>query len=321
MRFPGWERTTVRLEGGNHADALAPVIVSASRRTDIPAFHAEWFIDRLRSGHVKWVNPFSGTPQYVSFAKARAIVFWTKNPGPILPYLTELDRRGIGYYFQYTCNDYAPEGLEPAVPPLAERLATFRELSRRIGREKVIWRYDPLLLTDELTLDRLAERVTQIGEVLHPFTGKLVIAFADIERYPKVRRRLWAVGRGCRELTPREMRTFAEHLAGLARGWGLAIATCAEAIDLSDLGIAHNRCIDDALLTRLFPHDEDLAGFLGPTETRYRLKDKGQRKACGCIVSKDIGAYNTCPHFCRYCYAASSENPAQGATNPLQTSP
>ncbi len=316
MRFLGWDRTSIRGEGGDHVDAVAPVIVSASRRTDIPAFHAEWFADRLRLGHVEWVNPFSGTTQYVSFAKMRAVVFWTKNPRPILPHLVELDRRGIGYYFQYTCNDYESEGLEPAVLPLAERLATFRELSRRIGKEKVVWRYDPLLLTGDLTLDRLVERVRRIGEALHPYTEKLVIAFADIERYPRVRRRLRSFRGGCRELTPREMRTLAEHLAGLVRGWGLALSTCAEPIDLSDLGITHNRCIDDALLARLFPHDEDLARFLGPAETRSRLKDKGQRKACGCIVSKDIGAYGTCPHLCRYCYAASSEPSPLGAADP-----
>jgi hypothetical protein len=307
MGFGGWEKLFVQEEGGDTVEAVAPVIVSASRRTDIPAFHTEWFFGRLRAGHAKWVNPFSGTPRYVSFAKTRAIVFWTKNPKPILPRLAELDRRGVGYYFQFTLNDYEAEGLEPNLPALEERIGTFSDLSGRVGRSGVIWRYDPLLLADGLDVDRLAERVARVGERVHPFTEKLVIAFADIERYVKVRSRLRRFGGGCRELSTPEMRAFTEKLVTAARPWGLAIATCAEAIDLEDLGIEKNRCVDDRLLARLFPDDAELLRFLGPEETRHRLKDKGQRKECGCIVSKDIGAYDTCPHACRYCYANSSD--------------
>jgi hypothetical protein len=313
----GWSKVPIQTESGGSVEAVAPVIVSASRRTDIPAFHADWFIERLRAGHVKWMNPFSGKPQYVSFAKTRAVVFWTKNPRPILPHLVELDRRGIGYYFQFTLNDYEAEGLEPGVPPLSDRIATFRELARAIGKERVVWRYDPLLLADGLEVDRLVERVVQVGEYIHPFTDKLVIAFADIERYAKVRARLRRFGTGCRELTPDEMRVLAERLADASRGWGLQIATCAEAIDLAHCGIGRNKCVDDALLERLFPQDAELMAFLGPSETRQRLKDKGQRKECGCIVSKDIGAYDTCPHLCRYCYANSSEPATTAHLRPM----
>jgi len=307
MGFKGWEKLFAQAENGGTIEAVAPVIVSASRRTDIPAFHVEWFVDRLRAGYVKWINPFSGTSQYVSFAKTRAIVFWTKNPRPLLPHLSELDQRGIGYYVQFTLNDYEAEGVEPNLPSLTERIETFCDLSGRVGRSKVIWRYDPLLLTDSLGVNQLVERVTQVGERIHPFTEKLVIAFADIERYAKVRTRLRRFGQGCREFSLEEMRAFAEKLVTAARPWGLTIATCAEAIDLEDLGIEKNRCIDDRLLARLFPEDAELLRFLGPVEARHRLKDKGQRKECGCVVSKDIGAYDTCPHLCRYCYANSSQ--------------
>jgi hypothetical protein len=203
--------------------------------------------------------------------------------------------------------------LEPGVPPLRERIETFRELSQVIGISKVVWRYDPLLLTDGLNVHGLVERVARIGDQIHTCTEKLVIAFADIERYAKVRSRLRALGKGCRELSPGEMRAFAEKLVAVAKPWGLAVATCAETIDLSDLGIGHNRCIDDDLLARLFGHDPELMRFLGPEEFRHRLKDKGQRKECGCIVSKDIGAYDTCPHLCRYCYANSSERAVREA--------
>ena len=307
MGFKGWDRVIISTEQDDTVEAVAPVVVSASRRTDIPAFYAEWFIRRLQAGYVKWTNPFSGTPQYVSFARTRAVVFWTKNPRPLMPLLPVLDERGIGYYFQFTLNDYEAEGLEPGVPPLAERIETFEALARRVGKERVIWRYDPLLLADGLDVAQLVARVVRVGQAAHPFTEKLVVAFADIERYAKVRNRLRAFGKGCRELSSDEMREFAETLAAATRSWGIAIATCAEAIDLTDLGIGRNRCIDGELLARLFGHDPELMRFLGPEEFRHRLKDKGQRKECGCIVSKDIGAYDTCPHLCRYCYANSSE--------------
>jgi hypothetical protein len=313
MAFKGWSKVSIQAENGRSVEAVAPVIVSASRRTDIPAFHADWFIERLRAGNVKWMNPFSGRPQYVSFARARAVVFWTKNPRPILPHLAELDRRGIGYYFQFTLNDFEVEGLEPGVPPVAERIATFRELSQAIGKERVVWRYDPLLLADGLDVDRLVERVVRVGECVQSFSEKLVIAFADIERYAKVRTRLRRSGKGCRELTWGEMRELAEKLVVAARPWGLAIATCAEAIDLTDLGIGRNQCIDDKLLARVFSHDAELMRFLGPDDVRDGLKDKGQRKECGCIVSKDIGSYDTCPHGCRYCYAISSDRAIAGS--------
>jgi DNA repair photolyase len=318
----GWDKLRLETESGERVDASAPLIVSASRRTDIPAFHVEWFLDRLRAGYVRWVNPFSGTAQYVSFARTRAVVFWTKNPRPLLSRLGELDARGIGYYFQFTLNDYEAEGLEPGVPPLAERIESFRELSRALGKAKVVWRSDPLLLADGLDAARLVERVVRVGEAVHASTERLVIAFADIQRYAKVRSRLRRLGRGCRELTPEEMRAVASRLAEKARGWGLQIAACAEAVDLADLGIARNRCIDDALLGRLFPQDVELMAFLGPSDIRHRLKDRGQRKECGCILSKDVGSYDTCPHLCRYCYANSSERAATARTaRPLTGAP
>jgi Domain of unknown function (DUF1848) len=307
MSFKGWNKVPIQTEKDGSVEAVAPVIVSASRRTDIPAFHAEWFVRRLQVGFVKWTNPFNGSSQYISFAKTRAVVFWTKNPRPMLPHLAELDRRGIGYYFQFTLNDYEAEGLEPGVPPLSERIATFRDLAQTIGKARVVWRFDPLLLADGLDVDRLAERVVRTGERIHPWTGKLIIAFADIERYAKVRNRLRKFGRDCRELSPEEMRAFAERLVVAIQRWGLVIATCAEAIDLTDLGIGQNKCIDDKLLARVFGHDDELMRFLGPDEVRDGLKDEGQRNACGCIVSKDIGSYDTCPHGCRYCYAISSD--------------
>jgi hypothetical protein len=313
MGFKGWDRATLQVGGTGTVEAVAPILISASRRTDIPAFYAEWFIERLRAGAVKWVNPFSGDPQHVSLARARAVVFWTKNPRPLMPFLMEIEQRGLSYYFQYTLNDYEAEGLEPGVPPLEERIGTFQELAQTIGKARVVWRYDPLMLACGLPIDGLVDKVVRIGDRLRCHTEKLVIAFADIERYAKVRRRVRTSGKGCRELSPDEMRVFAEKLVAFTRSWNLPVATCAEAIDLSDLGIIPNKCIDDALLARLFPHDAELTRFLGPEQDRRSLRDKGQRKECGCIVSKDIGAYDTCPHLCRYCYANSSDQTVSAA--------
>ena len=131
-------KVQIRNRQGNIVDATTPVIISASRSTDIPAFFAKWFINRLAAGDCVWYNPFNQQPMYISFAKTKVVVFWTKNPAPIIPYLLELDKRGIHYYFQITLNDYEKEHLEPNVPPLTKRLETFKHLSSLIGKERVI---------------------------------------------------------------------------------------------------------------------------------------------------------------------------------------
>ena len=313
MSFRGWRRTTLTLPDGRVVEAVCPVILSASRATDIPAFFATWFISRLQAGYVRWTNPFNADQvQYVSFADARVIVFWTKNPKPLLRYLPQIDATGINSYFQFTVNDYENEGLEPNVPPLPERIEVFKRLSSEIGPERVIWRFDPLLLSDSLTIDVLLDRITHIAEQLQGHTRKLVISFADIESYKKVRDNLAKHPAQYREFTPGLMRDFGERLSDMNKQWGFEIATCAEAIDLEPYGIKHNRCIDDDLMVELFSHDAALMNFLGyepdllQGSDRPYFKDKGQRKACGCIVSKDIGMYNTCHHLCVYCYANAS---------------
>lgn len=322
MAFKGWDKIRIQTAQGSVV-AVAPVIISASRSTDIPAFYSDWFMRRWREGYVRWTNPFNQKDQYISFAKARVAVFWTKNPRPMLRYVPVLDDLGINYYFTFTVNDYEQEGLEPNVPKLAERIDTFRQLSEALGKARVIWRYDPLLLTKQLTVDRLLEKVAQVGETLHDYTEKLVFSFADVAVYDKVKRNLAAKGFGdAREFSPEEMAAFAQGLAAMNRDWGLTLATCGEEVDLSAYGVIHNKCIDDELMIRLFFHDKALMDFLGYKEPelnlfsgltpadagpRLDLKDKGQRRACGCIVSKDIGQYNTCMHLCAYCYANTSE--------------
>lgn len=299
---------SIRNDNGTEVMAHAPLIISASRATDIPAFYADWFFRRLDKGYLRWRNPFSGQDSYVSFKNSRFIVFWSKNPAPLLSHLSRLKERGIGCYIQYTLNDYESEGLEPNVPALTQRIDTFRRLVDALGMGAVVWRFDPLILTDRINIDTLLQKIARIANALVGYVEKLVFSFADIESYKKVSRNLRLSGINYREWDEESMREFALRLSMLNRdNRNFRLATCAERIDLSEYGIEHNRCIDPGLISRLAPNDAVLQNFLYNTKT-----DSGQRKACGCILSKDIGAYNTCPHGCLYCYANTSSSSAFG---------
>ena len=320
VMFRGWDRVKIRDDCGTLRDAVAPVIISASRATDVPAFFGKWLINRISAGHLVWTNPFSGKPQYISFERARAFVFWSKNPAPMIPLLRFFDDKGLKYYFQFTLNDYDAEGYEPNVPVLEDRLEAFRLLSELVGRDRVVWRFDPLILSPRIRMDSIVEKVVNVGRRLQGHTERLVVSFVDVGRYAKVRANLRRKGHAIEEFSPAQMREFAARLEPHAAEWGVSVATCAEEVDLEEFGVAHNRCIDDVLLAKLFPEDEELMAFLGAkgvpqgelfgeqgADSRQGLKDKGQRKACGCIVSKDIGVYNTCHHLCAYCYANTSD--------------
>lgn len=310
MRRRTWETVTIGTPSGP-SQAVAPVIVSASRATDVPACYGDWLLRRLRAGWCSRVNRFSGRRQFVSFERTRVVVFWTKNPAPLMAGLDELDARGIGYYFTFTVNDYEREGLEPGVPPLAERLETFRRLSQRLGPGRVVWRYDPILVGGGLTPEAVLERIAGVGAALHRHTRRLVISFADVACYPAVRARLRASGGGkLGEPDPAAVARIAAGIRDLNAAWGLDVVACAEEADLSGFGIGRSRCVDGALMARAFPGDEELAAFLaGPRA----VKDRGQRAACGCLASLDIGRYGTCPHGCAYCYANVSHSAAHSA--------
>lgn len=291
-----YKKIVIRNEQGADVEATAPVIVSASRATDIPAFYADWFFNRFDKGYASWRNPFNGKDSYVSFANTRFVVFWSKNPKPLIPYLPILQEKGIGFYIQFTLNDYDAEQLEPGVPRLAERIETFKRIVDEYGVGSVVWRFDPLVLTEKISPELLLHRISAIAEQLKGYTEKLVFSFADIASYRSVARNLRAAGIDFREWDTETMLTFARRLADMRLPFRLA--TCAEAIDLEEFGIEHNRCIDAELIARRSPDDAELQTFL-----QHAKPDSGQRKLCGCILSKDIGSYNTCPHLCRYCYA------------------
>jgi hypothetical protein len=175
-----WDQIEIIRENGEKVKAQAPVIISASRSTDIPAFYADWFFHRLRVGYSAWTNPFNGVKGYVSYQNTRFIVFWSKNPRPLLEHLDELKERGISFYIQYTLNDYINEGLEPNVPNVDVRIKTFQELVHKLGLGHVIWRFDPLVLTDQIDIYKLLDKIKYIGDKLKGYTEKLVFSFVDI---------------------------------------------------------------------------------------------------------------------------------------------
>ena len=328
------EKVSIRTDFGEIVEATAPVIISASRSTDIPAFYAKWFFNRLAKGYCAWYNPFNQQKMYISFERCRVIVFWTKNPAPIIPYLPELDKRGIHYYFQVTLNDYVKEGFEPNIPSVEERVETFKQLSCLIRKEKVIWRFDPLIITPNIGPRELLTRIWHVGNQLKGYTDKLVFSFVDVKAYRKVQNNLvketMLFTKEDVENAEANHAQRIEIVEGLKKireawhkeGWDVEMATCAEDIDLEVYGIEHNRCIDGELMKRLFADDKELVYYLHtlkwpekdmfgeippiPNKTK-NVKDSGQRKICGCMVSKDIGMYNTCRHFCVYCYANTSK--------------
>ena len=334
-----WTKQKLPRENGELVDMQVPVLVSASRSTDIPAFYADWFFYRLdKAGYSAWTNPFNGVKSYVSYKDTRFIVFWSKNPKPLLRYLPVLKQRGIGCYIQYSLNDYEEEGLEKNVPPLKQRIETFKQLTNALGKGHVIWRFDPLVLTDNINIDKLLDKVENIGNQLLGYTEKLVFSFADILSYRKVQANLQKANINYIDWQENQMREFARRLSVLNQKWGYELATCGEKIDLTEFGVKKNHCVDDELIIKLAYDDKKLMDYLkvkfypmpqkslfGDSESlpdsaiilpngMYALhgdnKDKGQRAFCGCIKSKDIGEYNTCVHGCEYCYANASKQAA-----------
>ena len=263
------------------------MILSVSRRTDIPAFFSDWFFNRLKEGFVYVRNPMNIhqvsrialSPEVID-----CIVFWSKNPKPMLGRLDEL--KDYMYYFQFTINAY-DRGLEAGVPRKEGIISTFKELSEKIGRKRVIWRYDPILLTERMDLNYHVKYFEEIAKRLGGHADTCVISFVDL--YKKTEQNLR--GTDAREPSKMEMIELANRLNRIAMVYGITIQTCAEEIDLEVAGVKHGKCIDDALI-------EDLIG-----ERIDVRKDPNQRKECGCVQSIDIGEYNTCAHGCKYCYA------------------
>ena len=266
------------------------MILSVSRRTDIPAFYSEWFINRIKEGFVYVRNPFN--VNQISKVNIKpdvvdCIVFWTKNPKPLMGHLKELDERGYKYYFQFTINPYGSD-LEKNIGNKEKIIKTFKELSEKIGPEKVIWRYDPIIITTKYSQDYHFKQFAMLSEMLKSFTRKVVISYFD--DYRKVKKNM--KGLDVKDFSEQDMYDIAKQFSIIAKKHDLVIETCAEAIDLSSLGINHGKCIDGDLIEKIIGYD-----------IQYKDKRDNNRENCGCMKCIDIGQYDTCVHNCIYCYA------------------
>lgn len=268
------------------------MILSVSRRTDIPTYYSEWFFQRIKEGFLYVRNPMNShqisriniTPELVD-----CIVFWTKNPAPMLHRLEEL--AAYNYYFQFTLTGYGKD-MECNIPHKKEKMIpVFQELSKKIGSHKVIWRYDPIIFTDTYTPAYHLRAMEQIAASLKGYTQKCVISFVDM--YAKNKKNMDLLH--AYELSTNELRQFAAQISDIAKNNDMVISSCAEHIDLDACGIQHNCCIDKELI-------EEIIGCRLKGE-----KDKNQRPECGCMESVEVGTYNTCKNGCRYCYANYSE--------------
>jgi hypothetical protein len=267
------------------------MIVSVSRRCDMPAFGGGGFMEQLRDGEAAVRNPFRPAQvKRVSLKKEAvdAFVFWSRDPRPFMGHLPEIDRGGYPYYFLITMNGY-PSGLEPQTPTVAEALRFFRELAAGIGRRRVIWRYDPVLFTPATDTGFHIRNFSRLAGLMAPFTSRVIVSFFD--PYAKVLRRLRKAGIETETAagTPEQQGRLLERFAAAASRFGLEIQSCAEKPMAA--GVLPGKCVDEGLLNELF--GLDLA---------YK-KDPGQRKLCLCQQSVDIGSYGDCRHGCLYCYA------------------
>lgn len=268
------------------------MIVSASYRTDIPAFYGPWFLERLRAGVCRVVNPYGGPDSEIALTPeaVEGFVFWTRNAKPFLPALAEVRARGFPFVVQYTVTGY-PRELEPSVVPASQAVAVIAELARRYGKHTVVWRYDPVFLTSLTPPDWHRAHFAELAAALAGATGEVVLSFAQI--YAKTRansdRAAKRHGFSWSDPEPAEKVDLLGDLAAIAADHGIQPTLCTQP-ELAASGIAPARCIDVARLA-------DVAGR--PIEAR----NKGNRPGCLCAESRDIGAYDSCPHGCVYCYA------------------
>ncbi|MBU3950002.1 MAG: DUF1848 domain-containing protein [Proteobacteria bacterium] len=272
------------------------MIISASRRTDIPAFYSKWFINRIRSGFCTVPNPFNSAQiSNISLAPENVdlIVFWTRNPGPIIPYLKELNQRGYRYYFLYTLMNN-PKLLDPKSPSAKHSLNIFKKLSDIIGPEKIIWRYDPIILSNITDINYHKQTYENIAKSLCGYTFRCIISFVEI--YRKIKGRLMKLSEKGFMLNQYNdnISDLSSYLAQISAKNNMEIQSCALKKELGKFGILPGKCIDDAYIKKVFGLKFDLK------------KDPFQRKECGCVASKDIGMYNSCLYECQYCYATGS---------------
>lgn len=269
------------------------MIISASRRTDIPAAHAEWLRARLDAGECYVKNPYNPNQARrvsLSTEDVDALVLWTKSPRPLLDDMRALDKHR--WVMNFTLND-APEGVEPMLPPVAERVSLFQTCSRMSSPERVTWRYDPVYITEAVGVPEHIERFTRIADELCQYTRACVVSFLDVYAFTAA-----CIARhGLRAPAEDEARALASAFSAICRERGVRISACAEERDYSEEGLPAGPCLSAEALSACFGRDIAFK------------RDKNQRKHCLCSQSIDIGAYGTCPNGCVYCYANRSKTP------------
>ena len=273
------------------------MLLSASRRTDILAFYSDWFMNRIRKGNVKTRNPYNPhQTREINLAPENidCIIFWSKNPVEMLDKLEELWKRGYYFYFQFTLTSYN-QILEPEVPEKKYVVDTFRRLADMIGKEKVVWRYDPILLTDKVDKQYHYRYFDFLADKLKNHTERCIISFLDL--YRKTERKLAFFK--LQPMNEENKREIAKKLKEITDNYGLRLETCAENLDLTGMEIYPGKCVDDRLIERITGGKLDIP------------RDKNQRDNCNCVKSVDIGAYDTCLHNCLYCYANQNRRKVQ----------
>lgn len=282
------------------------MILSVSRRTDIPALYSQWFMNRIQDGYVLVRNPmniYQVSRVIINPEVIDCIVFWTKNPIPMLPYLDLL--KEYRYYFQFTLTSY-DGSIERGVPPKNQLIESFQKISKMIGSNRLIWRYDPIIITDKFSIEYHIKYFEVLCSKLSQYTEKCIISFMDI--YTKTKRNMKEVA--IQTLSDAEKIHLLRQLHQIASKYDIVVETCSESLDLSATGIKPSTCIDHQLISKVFNIDMDVK------------KDTNQREQCRCAASIDIGEYNTCSNQCVYCYANfSSEVVKRNMKKHIPTSP
>ncbi len=272
------------------------MIISASRRCDIPSFFGEWFINRLKNGYVLIQNPYNAhrfSKALLSTQTVDIIIFWTKNPIPFLKYLPEIDAMGYPYYFEFTLTPYGKE-TEKNLPDKEVLIDTFLELSKKIGKNRMVWRYDPIIIDDLHNLNYHEEKFAYLSKRLKGSFNRCVISFVD--DYKNVTKRM--NNAPAYDMSLQNIHHISDVFSKIAERDNFEIYTCAETYNLEKYHIKHGACIDKDII-------ESILGF-----KIKAIKDKNQRNECLCLESIDIGTYNCCANGCNYCYALQSEKSA-----------
>ncbi len=275
-------------------------VISVSRRTDIPAFYANWFINRLREGFAVVQQPYSRKFIRVSLQRedVSAIVFWSKNYAPLLGKLNDIEGTSKNLFFHFTIT--AMQELESSVPDYRDAIRDYRFIAARYSSAQIIWRFDPVCITDRISFEMLEERFRTCAQLLHGYARQCVISFVHPYKKVLANMKKYSVHH-LTEISNEQKKAYACRLASIATSCGIQVTACCNDYLLSH-SVRKASCIDGRLLSRLFDKPVDVR----PASTR---------KECACTRSVDIGAYDTCSHGCVYCYANTDRETARAAAH------